>query len=42
MELVGNVKSFFFKIGTVLCRDGGGGVSVVTNEGVHAAGEEMG
>ena len=26
----------------VLCRDGGDGVSVVTNEGVHESGEDMG
>ena len=29
-------------IGTSFCRDGGDGVSVVKNEGVHESGEEMG
>ena len=43
VELVEAVKYIQERIGTVLCRDGGwGGVSVVTNEGVHEAGEEMG
>ena len=33
---------FLERIGTVLCRDGGVGVSVVTDEGVREDGEEMG
>ena len=41
VELVEDIKDFLERIGTVLCRDGGGGVSVVTNEGVQEAGEDM-
>ena len=41
MGLVEAVKYILESIGTVLCRSGGDGVSVVTNEGVHKAGEEM-
>ena len=36
------VKYFLENIGMVLCRYGGGWVFVVTNEGVHEAGEETG
>ena len=36
------VRYFLEMIGAVLCRDGGVGVSVVKNEGIHEAGEEMG
>ena len=42
VELLDAVKCFLERIGTVLCRDGVGGVSIVKNEGVHEAGEEMG
>ena len=43
-KLVEAAKYFLERIGTVLCRDGvgWGGVSAVTNEGVHEAGEDMG
>ena len=42
MEFVEVVKDFLEMIETVLCRGGGGGVYVVTNEGVHEASEDMG
>ena len=42
MELVGAVKYFFRKDWDGLVQRWGGGVSVVTNEGVHKSGEEMG
>ena len=36
------LDNFSEKIGKVLCRYGGGRVSVVINEGVHETGEEKG
>ena len=42
LELVEAMKDFLESIGVILCRDGVGGVSGVTNEGVHEAGEDMG
>ena len=42
MEIVGAVKDSFRKDWDGLVQRGGGGVSVVTNEGVHESGEEMG
>ena len=41
MELVGAVKDFSRKDWKGLVQRRGDGVSVVTNEGVHEAGEEM-
>ena len=42
VELVEAVKYIFRKYWDGLVQIWGGGVSVVTNEGVHEAGEEMG
>ena len=42
MKLVGAVKYIFRKDWVGLVQIWGGGMSVVTNEGVHEAGEEMG
>ena len=42
VELVEAVTDFLEDIGMVFCIDGGGGGSVVTSEGVHESGEEMG
>ena len=36
------LKIFVERVWTVLCRDEGGGMSVVTNEGGREASEDMG
>ena len=42
MELAESVKACLERIGTVLCKDEGIGVSVVKNKGVNKAGGDMG
>ena len=42
MELVEAVEYFLERIGMVLCKDGGDGVSVVTNKGVNKPAKRWG